>query len=360
MDKKTVFYSFHEQLNAQLVSFAGYKMPIKYKGINFEHKYVRSNVGVFDVSHMAQIVIKGNDASNFLQYITTNDINNLIDGKVQYSCMLNESGGIIDDLLVYRFNEEHYMLVVNASNAEKDFNWICKYNKFGVSIENITNSNGLLAIQGPNALSLLQTLTDINLSEISYYSFVQGSIAGCSDIIISNTGYTGSGGFELYIDIKQAPKLWDKIFQSSQELEPIGLAARDTLRLEMGYCLYGNDINENYSPIEAGLSWIVKCNKDFIGKDFIINQIQEGAKNSLIGFVMLDKGIPRKDYKIFNKQNVEIGVVTSGTMSPSLEKAIGMGYIIKSESSLNNELFISIRDKKIKAKIIKKPFYEKT
>ena len=359
MDKKTPFYSFHSNLGAQLVSFAGYMMPIKYKGINFEHNFVRSNVGVFDVSHMAQITIKGNHASELVQLLTTNDIDKLINGKVQYSCMLNEEGGIIDDLLVYRFNQNYYMLVVNASNAEKDFNWICKHNKFGAEVENITHQRGLLAIQGPNAVKVLQLLTDLNLNHVPYYSFVTGSLAGCSDVIISNTGYTGSGGFELYIDKDQAGQIWSKIFKSTDFIEPIGLAARDTLRLEMGYCLYGNDIDETRTPIEAGLSWIVKCDNNFIGKEVIVNQINSGVETCLVGFIMLEKGIPRKDYKIFNKLNIEIGVVTSGTMSPSLGKSIGMGYVSVADTQLDNEIFISIRDKKIKAKIIKKPFYDK-
>jgi aminomethyltransferase len=359
LERKTPFHAFHKVFDAKLVPFAGYIMPIQYKGVNFEHNHVRNHVGVFDVSHMAQILISGVNAFDLVQYVTTNDVNNLIDGKVQYSCMLNENGGVIDDLLVYRFSANSYMLVVNAANAEKDFNCICAHNNMDVEIINVTQKRGLLAVQGPMSSLLLQRFTDIDLQKIPYYTFQVGQFAGCQDVVISNTGYTGSGGFELYFKKEFSEIIWSQIFSTSESVEPIGLAARDTLRLEMGYCLYGNDLSEEITPLEAGLSWIVKMNKNFIGKESLSQQIEKGLKRSLIGFVLEEKGIPRKDYEIYNSNNVKIGVVTSGTMSPSIRKGLGMGYVIKSESTIGNFIFISIREKKIKAKIVKRPFYEK-
>ena len=359
MDKKTPFYSIHKSLNAKLVPFAGYLMPIQYKGVIFEHNHVREKLGVFDVSHMSQIMIEGDNAGVFLQRITTNDIFKLKDGKVQYSCMLNEDGGIIDDLLVYRINSTLYMLVVNASNAMKDFDWINSKNDFNLSILDVTPKRGLLALQGPKSKDLLQKLTSIDLNHIPYYSFKIAKLAGCDDVIISNTGYTGSGGFELYMKHTDALNIWESLFQNSNLLEPIGLAARDTLRLEMGYCLYGNDITENTSPIEAQLAWIVKLTKEFIGKKVIEKQLSEGVSKVLIGFILEERGIPRKDYDILNIKEEIIGKVTSGTMSPSLNKAIGMGYVNIEESGLETTIFILIRDKKVRARIVKRPFYEK-
>ncbi|MAZ58278.1 MAG: glycine cleavage system protein T [Flavobacteriales bacterium] len=358
MERKTPFHDFHKVFDAKLVPFAGYIMPIQYKGVNFEHNHVRNHVGVFDVSHMAQILVSGVKAFDLVQYITTNDISNLVDGKVQYSCMLNENGGVLDDLLVYRFSANSYMLVVNAANTEKDFNWICSHNNMDVDIINVTQERGLLAVQGPTSSLLLQRFTDINLKNIPYYNFQVGQFAGCEGVVVSNTGYTGSGGFELYFKKEFAEIIWSKIFSTSEFVEPVGLAARDTLRLEMGYCLYGNDLSEEITPLEAGLSWIVKMNKNFIGKDVLIKQMENGLNRCLIGFVLEEKGVPRKDYEIFNINNVKIGIVTSGTMSPSLRKGLGMGYVIKSESNIDNFIFISIRGKKIKAKIVKRPFYE--
>ena len=334
-------------------------MPIQYKGINFEHNHVRSHVGLFDVSHMAQIFIKGEKAFDLVQKITTNDVSKLINGKVQYSCMLNVNGGIIDDLLVYRFDADCYMLVVNAANTDKDINWICKNNDMGATVLNVTDDKGLLAIQGPKSTMALQKITDIDLSNIPYYSFKIGEVASCSNVIISNTGYTGSGGFELYFDKSFAPILWDNLFLNNDLLEPIGLAARDTLRLEMGYCLYGNDINESTTPIEAGLSWIVGVKKYFIGKETIVQQLSKGVRRRLVGFSLKDRGVPRKGYQILNTQNEVIGEVTSGSMSPVLKCGIGMGYIRHEETRLNNNIFIVIRDKKICAQIVKTPFYEK-
>ena len=359
MHKKTAFYSLHQLNNAKLMPFGGYFMPIQYKGVIYEHNTVRSNVGVFDVSHMCQIMIKGEFAIDLVQKITTNDAEKLNDGDVQYSCMLNENGGIIDDLLVYKISSNLFMLVVNASNAKKDFDWISSFNEYNLSIKDITHQRGLLAVQGPNALQLLQNLTSLPLDSISYYKFKIGLFADCNDVIISRTGYTGAGGFELYIQQEDAEKVWNKIFDLQENIEPIGLAARDTLRLEMGYCLYGNDITENTTPIEAGLSWIVKTNKNFIGKNRIVNQIANGVSKKLVGFILQEKGIPRKDYEILDVNNNIIGNVTSGTMSPSLNQAIGMGYIITSQSYFGNNILIKIRNKTLKAIIIKLPFYEK-
>ena len=358
MDKKTPFYSLHKAYNAKLVSFAGYIMPIQYKGVNFEHNHVRTFTGVFDVSHMAQIIIKGPKSLNLIQKLTTNDVSKLANGKAQYSCMLNKQGGIIDDLLIYRFSNDFFMLVVNASNAKKDFNWISNNNDFQVEIIDVTQNKGLLAVQGPMSRNLLQKLTNINLEEIPYYSFKIGKFADCPDIIISNTGYTGSGGFELYMDKEFGEKIWHMLFLNNDIIEPIGLAARDTLRLEMGYCLYGNDIDESKSPVEAGLSWIVKTNKEFIGKEIVLDHMSEGVSDCLIGFILLERGIPRKEYKILNRQKSIIGVVTSGTMSPSLKKGLGMGYVCIEESYIGNSIFIVIRNKQIKAQIVKRPFYE--
>ena len=334
-------------------------MPIQYKGVTFEHHYVRDHVGVFDVSHMAQIILSGPHSFDFLQKITTNNVAKLFDGKVQYSCMLNANGGIIDDLLVYQINREKYMLVVNAANAEKNMTWITQQNDMKVNVENITQNRGLLAVQGPDSNKLLQKLTHIDLSQIPYYTFKIGEIANCSNVIISNTGYTGSGGFELYVDQSDASTLWEKLFLNNDTIEPIGLAARDTLRLEMGYCLYGNDIDESTTPIEAGLAWIVDINKNFIGRDIIAQQVAQGVERCLVGFCLQERGVPRKDYEIVNAQNKVIGQVTSGSMSPFLKRGIGMGYVSQKEGVLDNDIFIIIRNKKIRAKIVKKPFYEK-
>lgn len=359
LDKQTPFYSLHQKHNAKLISFAGYTMPIQYEGVSIEHNHVRNCVGVFDVSHMGQILIKGSGAFDLVQKLTTNNILKLDNGKAQYSCMLNIDGGIIDDLLVYRLSQNSYMLVVNGANAQKDLNWICDQQNKNVSVVDITNERCLLAIQGPQAHSVLQKLTPVELTSIPYYSFKIGRFADCDNIIISNTGYTGAGGFEIYFDKQFASTIWDKLFSSNDLIKPIGLAARDTLRLEMGYCLYGNDINESRSPIEAGLSWIVSMQKDFIGKDVISKQLETGVQEKLVGFLLEEKGIPRKDYKIYNQIGDLIGSVTSGTMSPFFKKGFGMGYVIKQDAFINNTIFISIRNRKVKATIIKPPFYEK-
>ncbi|MBF25414.1 MAG: glycine cleavage system protein T [Flavobacteriales bacterium] len=359
MDKKTAFYSLHKQNKAKIVSFAGYMMPIHYKGVTVEHLHVRNSVGVFDVSHMAQIIIQGQFAFDLVQKITTNDVAKLYDGKVQYSCMLNEAGGIIDDLLVYRLSIEKYMLVVNASNALKNIDWITTQNDMNVDVVNITEERGLLAVQGPATYSILQKVTSLNLNSIPYYTFKIGDIDQCHDVIISNTGYTGSGGFELYFNKEYALSIWNSIFQNNEIVQPIGLAARDTLRLEMGYCLYGNDINESRSPIEAGLSWIVSMKKEFIGKSVIKNQLKNGIDECLVGFILKEKGIPRKGYEMISKNGNRIGTVTSGSMSPVFKKGFGMGYILLEESKIGNEFYIVIRDKKIRASIVKRPFYAK-
>ena len=359
MDKKTALFSFHSKLNAKMVSFAGYLMPIQYKGVKFEHNFVRNNVGLFDISHMAQIIINGDKAFDLLQKITTNDVSKLVTGKVQYSCMTNQNGGIIDDFLLYKLSNTKYMLVVNASNAQKDFDWICSHNVDNVDIIDVTDSKSIIAVQGPKSIIALQKITNIDLSLIPYYSFSKGSLLNYDNIIISNTGYTGELGFELYVDRKHTQNIWDALFENNDLIEPIGLAARDTLRLEKSFCLYGNDIDENRTPIEAGLSWIVNFNKEFIGKKKLLLQKQNGVINSLVSFIMLDKGIPRQDYPILDTNDNKIGVVTSGTMSPSIGKAIGMGYINVEMSKYGNHIFILIRNKKIKAVITNRIFDEK-
>tara|TARA_B100000902_G_scaffold380595_1_gene416173 strand:- start:4 stop:930 length:927 start_codon:yes stop_codon:yes gene_type:complete len=308
---------------------------------------------------MCQIIVEGDSAFDLVQKITTNDVEKLIDGDIQYSCMLNEKGGIIDDLLVYRISNNKYMLVVNASNAQKDFQWICSANSYNLSISDVTSKRGLLAIQGPKALQLLQNLTSVSLDSIPYYKFKIGRLADCEDVIISRTGYTGSGGFEIYMKQEDSEKIWRKIFSIKQDVEPIGLAARDTLRLEMGYCLYGNDITEETTPVEAGLSWIVKTDTDFIGKSCIVRQIDNGVTQKLVGFILQERGVPRQGYEILNVNNQIIGRVTSGTISPSLNQPLGMGYVITQEASIGNNILIKIRNKTLKAIIVKRPFYEK-
>ncbi len=360
--KTTPFFRFHEELGAKIVSFAGYKMPIEYSGINDEHISVRNNVGVFDVSHMGEIWVKGPKAYEFVQKVTTNDISVLKIGQAQYTCFPNGNGGIVDDLLVYFYEEQKYMLVVNASNIEKDWNWCNKQNTMGAELENASDKIAQLAIQGPNATKVLQKLTDINLSEIKFYTFVTGKMAGIDNVIISATGYTGAGGFEIYIYNDDADKIWEAIFEAGAEfgIKPIGLAARDTLRLEMGYCLYGNDIDDTSSPIEAGLGWITKFNEknNFIDKERLLAQKEAPIVKRLKGFEMIDRGIPRKGYEIVDIDENKIGVVTSGTMSPMLKKGIGMGYVNKGFLKVGTEIYIKVRNKKLKAKIVKLPFYK--
>ncbi len=343
-----------------MVPFAGYNMPVQYEGINIEHETVRNSVGVFDVSHMGEFYLKGKNAFALIQKITSNDASVLTDGKVQYSCLPNDDGGIVDDLLVYRINSEEYLLVVNASNIEKDWNWISQHNDLGVEMINSSDEFSLLAVQGPLAAKALQSLTEVNLTEMKYYTFEIDTFAGVENVIISATGYTGSGGFELYIKNKDAEQVWNAIFNVGADfgIKPIGLAARDTLRLEMGFCLYGNDINDTTSPIEAGLGWITKFTKDFVNSEEIKKQKEEGITKKLVAFKMVDKGIPRHDYTIVNATGDTIGIVTSGTMSPSLKEAIGMGYVTKDNSKFGSEIYIQVRNKNLKAVIVKLPFYK--
>ena len=361
--KSTAFTEYHKQHGARMLEFAGYNMPIEFAGVNEEHLTVRNKVGVFDVSHMGEFWVKGENAFDLVQWLTSNDVSKLTEGKVQYTCFPNGEGGIVDDLLVYKFADDNYLLVVNASNIEKDWNWVNKQNKFDAELINASDDIAQLAIQGPDTIKALQKLTDINLDEIPYYTFKTGEFAGIDDVIISATGYTGSGGFELYMKNEDAGKIWEAIFQAGKEfdIKPIGLAARDTLRLEMGFCLYGNDIDDTTSPIEAGLGWITKLvdTNNFIDKQFLINQKEEGVSRRLKGFELIDKGIPRKAYEIFDSEGNKIGVVTSGTMSPVLKKGIGMGYLNKGFTKLDTEIFIKVRKKMLKAKVVKLPFYKK-
>ena len=358
--KKTALYNKHIEFQAKMIPFAGYEMPVQYSGVNHEHINVRNNVGVFDVSHMGEFLVKGENALKLIQKISSNDASSLFPGRAQYSYLPNKEGGIIDDMIVYMIEENHYMLVVNASNIEKDWLWISSQNNMGVDLINISKNITLIAVQGPKSLELLQNYTDLNLSSIKFYHFKKGIFAGFNDIIISATGYTGSGGFELYIPNKHAEVIWDLLFSSDSKYNvlPTGLAARDTLRLEMGYCLYGNDINDFTSPISAGLSWVTKFNKEFIGKDIIQNHKLQGTQNKLVAFELLERGIPRKDYEIMNADGKLVGKVTSGTMGPSVKKAIGMGYVNTDFSNFGNSIFINIRNRSIPAKIVKLPFFK--
>jgi len=358
--KNTALTHIHESLGAKMVPFAGFNMPVQYEGINIEHETVRNGVGVFDVSHMGEFHLKGENALALIQKVTSNDAATLFDGKVQYSCLPNNEGGIVDDLLVYRINKTEYMLVVNASNIEKDWNWISKHNDLGVEMTNVSDDYSLLAVQGPDASEALQSLTDLNLFNMEYYTFKIGDFAGFKDVIISATGYTGSGGFEIYVKNKDAEAVWNAIFKSGADfgIKPIGLAARDTLRLEMGFCLYGNDINDTTSPIEAGLSWITKFTKDFVNSEALKSQKENGVSKKLVAFEITGKGIPRHGYEIVNAEDKVIGEVTSGTMSPSLKKGIGMGYVTKENAKRDTEIFIKIRNKNIPAKVVRLPFYK--
>jgi len=356
--KSTALSNKHISLGAKMVEFAGYNMPVSYSGLNDEHHTVRNAVGVFDVSHMGEFILKGDKALDLIQAVTSNDASVLFDGKAQYSCLPNGKGGIVDDLIVYKIDDKTYLLVVNASNIQKDWDWISKHNTYGVDMKDISEKTSLLAIQGPKAIATLQKLTSINLSEIPYYEFRKGTFNGIDNIVISNTGYTGAGGFELYFDNEHAEKMWDAIFTAGAEfgIKPIGLGARDTLRLEMGFCLYGNDIDDTTSPLEAGLGWITKFTKDFTDKDFMLKLKEQGLQRKLVGFEMIDRGIPRHDYEICDASGAIIGKVTSGTQSPSLNKAIGMGYVTTAYSKVDSEIYVKIRDKAIKAKVVKIPF----
>jgi len=350
----------HISLGAKMVPFAGYNMPVQYEGINAEHATVRKSVGVFDVSHMGEFILKGENALDLIQRVISNDASKLYDGKVQYAYLPNEDGGIVDDLLVYRIDEKTYMLVVNASNIEKDWNWISKFNTKDVEMHNISSKTSLLAVQGPKAAEALQSLTDIDLASMEYYNFTKGTFAGVENVVVSATGYTGAGGFEIYCDNEHAEKVWDAVFEAGKpfNIKPIGLGARDTLRLEMGFCLYGNDIDDTTCPIEAGLGWVTKFTKNFTNAEGLAAKKEAGVTRKLIGFEMIERGIPRHDYEIVDAAGNVIGKVTSGTQSPSLQKAIGMGYVTKEHAKEGAEIFISIRNNSIKAKVVKFPFYK--
>lgn len=358
--KNTALFHIHNDLGAKMVPFAGYNMPVQYEGVTSEHLQVRSAVGVFDVSHMGEFFVRGPGATELIQKITSNDLERLSDGKVQYSCFPNLKGGIVDDLLVYRIKEDVYMLVVNASNIEKDWNWIKQFNTKEVELENKSDDISLLAVQGPKAADSLQPLTEIDLTNMAYYTFEKGVFAGVENVLISATGYTGSGGFEIYFPNEAAEHIWQAIFKAGKDynIQPIGLAARDTLRLEMGFCLYGNDINDKTSPIEAGLGWITKFTKDFNNSEFLQKQKEVGINRKLVGFELIDRGIPRKEYDILDAEGNVIGQVTSGTQSPSLQKAIGMGYVKKEFAEVDTEIFVQVRKKFLKAKVVKLPFYK--
>lgn len=359
--KNTALTHIHENLGAKMLPFAGYNMPITYEGVNAEHETVRNGVGVFDVSHMGEFLLSGPNALALIQKVTSNDASVLTVGRAQYSCLPNFDGGIVDDLIIYKMKEEQYLLVVNASNIEKDWDWISAQNDLGVDMRNISDDYSLLAIQGPKAVEAMQPLTSVNLSEIKYYHFEVADFAGFEHVIISATGYTGSGGFEIYCKNDQAEAIWNKVFEAGEALgiKPIGLAARDTLRLEMGFCLYGNDIDDTTSPLEAGLGWITKFNKDFTNSENLKKQKEAGVSKKLIAFELVDRGVPRHDYEIVDASGNVIGKVTSGTMAPSLNKGIGLGYVTTENSAVDSDVFIRIRKNDVAAKVVKLPFYKK-
>lgn len=358
--KTTPFTDVHISLGAKMHEFAGFNMPIEYTGIIDEHMTVVSGVGVFDVSHMGEFWVKGPKALAFIQSITSNDASILPLGKAQYTCFPNEKGGIVDDLLVYHFEDEVYLLVVNAGNIDKDWNWCVSHNTMGAELENASDRTAQLAVQGPKAIDVLQRLTKVDLSAIPYYAFTTGEFAGCKDVIISNTGYTGAGGFELYFPLEDAKKIWDAVFEAGKPegIKPIGLGARDTLRLEMGFCLYGNDLDDTTSPIEAGLGWITKFadGKEFTNRAELERQKKEGVSRRLCAFELVDRGIPRHGYEIADAENNTIGTVTSGTMSPVLKKGIGMGYVKPEFAKVGSEIFIRVRGRNLKAQVVKAPF----
>lgn len=358
--KKIALTELHEKLGAKMVPYAGFNMPVSYEGVNAEHETVRNAVGVFDVSHMGEFLVSGPNALDLIQKVCSNDASKVAVGQAQYSCFPNEIGGIVDDLIVYRIEEEKWLLVVNASNIDKDWAWISKYNTMGATLRNLSDDFSLLAIQGPKAIEAMQSLTSENLSTIKFYHFKVSDFAGIENVIISATGYTGSGGFEIYCKNSEVEQVWNKVMEAGADfgIKPIGLAARDTLRLEMGFCLYGNDIDETTSPLEAGLGWITKFTKDFVNSENLKKQKEEGVKRKLVGFELSARGIPRKDYDITDKNGNTIGVVTSGTMAPSLNKAIGMGYVTVENSAPGTEIFIQIRKKPVAATIVKTPFYK--
>ena len=358
--KNTALTATHEALGAKIVPFAGYNMPVQYEGVNAEHETVRNGVGVFDVSHMGEFLIEGPNALDLIQKVTSNDASKLSIGKAQYSCFPNDDGGIVDDLIVYKVKDETYLLVVNASNIEKDWNWIASKNDVGAEMKDLSEDYSLLAIQGPKAIEAMQSLTSHDLSQIKFYNFIVGDFAGIEHVIISATGYTGSGGFEIYCKNNEVKQVWDKVFEAGAEfgIKPIGLAARDTLRLEMGYCLYGNDIDDTTSPIEAGLGWITKFTKEFTNSEDLASQKQHGAERKLVAFELDERGIPRQGYDIVDGNGNKIGNVTSGTMSPSLGKGIGLGYVPVVFAGVNSKINIQVRKNAITATVVKLPFYK--
>lgn len=358
--KNTALTHIHEQLGAKMVPFAGYNMPVSYQGVNIEHETVRKSVGVFDVSHMGEFLISGPEALSLIQKLCSNDVSKIVVGQAQYNCMPNDTGGIVDDLIVYKIKDQEYLLVVNASNIDKDWAWIEKHNTMGATLRNLSDDYSLLAIQGPKAIEAMQPLTSEDLSAIKFYHFKVADFAGIDHVIISATGYTGSGGFEIYCKNSEVEQVWNKVMEAGKPfgIQPIGLAARDTLRLEMGFCLYGNDIDETTSPLEAGLGWITKFNKDFVNSENLKKQKEEGTKRKLIGFELKERGIPRHGYEIENADGRAIGQVTSGTMAPSLGKGIGLGYVSVGHSAPDTEIFIKIRNKPVAATVVKTPFYK--
>ena len=358
MSKNTALTEHHIALGAKMVPFAGFNMPVQYSGINDEHETVRTGVGVFDVSHMGEFIIKGEKALDLLQKVSSNDVAKLYDGKVQYGYLPNEDGGIVDDFLTYRIDEQTYFLVVNASNIDKDWDWISKYNTYGVEMKNISDQTSLFAVQGPKAADALQSLTDIELAPMEYYTFQKGTFAGVDNVLVSATGYTGAGGFEIYVANEHAQQVWDAIFAAGAEygIKPIGLGARDTLRLEMGFCLYGNDIDDTTSPLAGGLGWVTKFTKDFVNSANLKAEKEAGVKQKLVGFEMIDRGIPRHDYEIVDAEGNKIGRVTSGTQSPTLKKSIGLGHVDAAFAKEGTEIYVSIRNQAVKAVVKKPPF----
>lgn len=359
--KNTALTETHKALGAKLVPFAGFNMPVQYEGVNIEHETVRNAVGVFDVSHMGEFLIEGEHALDLIQKVSSNDASKLAKGKAQYSCLPNDKGGIVDDLIIYKIEEETYLLVVNAGNIEKDWNWIKSKNNVGATMRDLSDNYSLLAIQGPKAIEAMQSLSSHDLSAINFYNFVVGDFAGIEHVIISATGYTGSGGFEIYCKNSEVKQIWDKVFEAGAAygIKPIGLAARDTLRLEMGYCLYGNDIDDTTSPIEAGLGWVCKFNKKFTNSEDLEKEKQNGPKRKLVAFELDERGVPRHGYDIVDNNGNKIGVVTSGTMSPSMNKGIGMGYVPTVFSDVGSKINIQIRKNAIPATVVKLPFYKK-
>lgn len=358
--KNTALTEKHIALGAKMVPFAGYNMPVQYEGVKVEHECVRTGVGVFDVSHMGEFLLKGEKALDLIQKVTSNDASKIVDGQAQYTCMPNNDGGIVDDLIIYRKSETEFFVVVNASNIEKDWNWISSHNDLGVEMTDLSEGYSLLAVQGPKTADALQSLTEIDLKGMKYYTFEIGEFAGLNDVMVSATGYTGSGGFELYIKNEDVAEVWDKVFEAGEAygIKPIGLAARDTLRLEMGFCLYGNDIDDTTSPLEAGLGWITKFTKEFTNSENLKAQKEAGVTRKLVGFELIDRGIPRHDYVINDADGNAIGKVTSGTMSPSTGKAIGLGYVTVEHAAVDTEIYIEVRNKQIKAKVVRPPFYK--